>query len=149
MRSLIGCTLGFFVCATLIGSVSAQKEIRPLSVEDALGQKSFPPYGPISLSPDGKWIAYTLRDSRKRETALGTKYKYFTPTGVGRPSEGCTVWLTNTKNGETLPLAPTQGTSSWGPAWSPDGNYLAFYSASGGGAPLWSGEKAPAKTRQA
>jgi dipeptidyl aminopeptidase/acylaminoacyl peptidase len=135
-------------CIGLVQSVLAQKTVIPLAVEDALSQKVFPAYMPISLSPDAQWIGYTLQNLRNRTTIEGTKYQFFSPTGVSHRCTGGEVWLTNTKTNETVLLDPINATSSWAPVWSPDGNYLAFYSDSGGTAHLWVWEKASRKARQ-
>lgn len=148
MRSPISLTLIFLVCTVLTQSVFAQIKPIPLTVEDALSQKPFPSFMPISLSPDGQWIAYTLHNSRTNETFLGAKYRYFTPSGVYNGSKNCAVWLTNTRTGEAISLGPADGTSSWSPVWSPDGQDLAFYSDSGGIAHLWIWEQASRKARQ-
>src|SRR5262249_1309314 len=50
------------------------------------------------------------------------------------------VWITDTKSGQTTNLTEGKGTS-WSPVWSPDGNYLAFYSDRNGQANLWLWEK--------
>ena len=147
MRKLTSVALIVVAWNLLCQAGFAQAKSVPFPVDEALAQKSFPPFAPISLSPDGQWVAYTLKDLRRRETKEGTKYQYFSPTGVGNPAVGGQVWLTNTKTGENISLAPKNGTSSWAPVWSPDGKYLAFFSDEGGSAHLWVWEKASGKAQ--
>src|SRR5258708_4668678 len=45
---------------------------RPLSAEDALSAEAIA-NGPISLSPDGKWVVYTVQDPKRRRT-FGASY---------------------------------------------------------------------------
>ena len=47
-----------------------QKQLAPLPVKESFKSLNFPGFIPISLSPDGKLVAYTLQDiSRKNQTA--------------------------------------------------------------------------------
>ena len=123
-----------------IGFAGAKKTVsstRPLSVEESLSALAFPFRTPIDLSPDGKWIAYTLQDPRKgRSVSEEERYRYFTETGVPAGQAGCDVWVTNVKTRESRNLTQDKG-DSWGPAWSPDGTKLAFYSDRSGQARLW------------
>src|SRR5262249_22988623 len=60
---------------------------------------------------------------------------------------GCDIWITNTKSGESRNLTKGQGTN-WAPSWSPDGNYLAFFSDRSGTANLWVWERSSGRLRQ-
>ena len=61
-----------------------------------------------ALSPDGRWVAFTVRDTDWVANAFVTQ-----------------IWLADTHGGTPRPL--TQGKkSSNAPAWSPDGRRLAF-----------------------
>ena len=144
---LIATTLIIITQFAFFHSSFAQEKPAPLPVEVALAQKSFPPWGPLSLSPNGQWIAYTLKDLRKREIRQGSRYQYFTPTGVGYPAAGGQVWLTNISTGQNISLKPKTGSSSWAPVWSPNGNYLAYYSDEGGMAHLWIWERETGQAR--
>src|ERR1044072_8520724 len=110
---------------------SAERSLSPEDVESIL---SFPPAAILAVSPDGQFVAYALNDPRRRGEFIGQSL--FTNTGVSLFGTGCDVWLTNTQTGHSENLTKGQG-SSWAPVWSPDGNYLAFYSDRAGSAQLW------------
>ncbi len=113
----------------------------PLAVEEVLAALHLPPETPLDLSPDGKWLAYTLQDDRRKEKPKeGYTHVYFTPTGVNKGILGCDIWVTTTQSGESKNLTEGTGTN-WSPVWSPDGNHLAFYSDRSGAARLWVWEK--------
>lgn len=143
---LIGVTL-FGSCFNSVSmALERQQKREPLPIELALSLRRIG-NSPLGLSPDGQLIAYTLVNPRRRESPKEAKYLYFTPTGVILDSPACDVWITNIKTGETLQISKGIG-SSWGPVWSPDGKYLAFYSDQNGKAQLWIWEKATSRARQ-
>ncbi len=113
----------------------------PLQIEDALSSLSFQHGVPIDLSPDGKWVAYTLKDPCRGEKVDDERYGFFTRSGVRIFEVGCDVWIANTTSGQSKCLTGGKG-SSWGPVWSPDGNYLVFYSDRDRQTRLWLWEKA-------
>lgn len=119
----------------------------PLQIEDALSSLSFAHGVPLDLSPDGEWVAYTLKNPRKTEKPGDERYTFFTRSGVRIVEVGCEVWVTNTTSGELRCLTEDSG-SSWGPVWSPDGNRLIFYSDRDGQAQLWVWEKTVDRLRQ-
>jgi hypothetical protein len=57
---------------------------RPLDLDDVLAQRSFAVRVPTEVSPDGRWVAYTLEDLRRRETPgeLSTARGFFTVKSV-------------------------------------------------------------------
>src|SRR5882724_1692244 len=105
---------------------SAQQRQIPLPVEEALAALHFPFYALIDLSPDGRWVGFTLQDDRRKEQPTdGYARVHFSHTGVPNQVLGCDIWVTNIQTGESKNLTEGKG-SSWGPVWSPDGNDLAF-----------------------
>jgi len=128
--------------------ILAQQRQAPLPVEEVLAALRIHLYTPLDLSPDGRWVAYTLQEGRRKEkTEEGYARVYFTPTGVNKEVLGCDIWITNTQTGESKNLTEGKG-SSWTPVWSPDGNRLAFYSDRSSAARLWVWERSSGKLRQ-
>ncbi len=118
-----------------------------IETEDVLSSLSFSPQTPIDLSPDGEWVAYTVQNPRKKEKTGDERYSFFSRSGMPRLRIGCEVWVTNSISGESRCLTEGKG-NGWGPVWSPNGNYLAFYSDQNGQAQLWVWEKSSDTLRQ-
>src|SRR5438093_11079575 len=102
------------VLATLVTSVGAQK--RAMTVDDYLALKSV---GDPQLSPDGKWVAYTVTENSLKDNR-----------GIAR------IWLADVSSGQVRQLTAGPG-SDRQPRWSPDGRTLAFVSTRESGAQLW------------
>ncbi len=127
----------FLILVFQLVSATAMKPDVPLSVEESLSALAFPFRMPADLSPDGKWIAYTLKDPHKAIPVEEEEHhRYFTETGASGNEVGCDIWVTRVSTRETRNLTEGKG-SSWGPSWSPDGTQLAFYSDRSGQAHLW------------
>jgi dipeptidyl aminopeptidase/acylaminoacyl peptidase len=62
------------------------------------------------IAPDGRWVAYTVRETNWDDNAYDTQ-----------------IWLADTRTGTTRQLTNARK-SSMAPAWSPDGSTLAFIS---------------------
>src|SRR5437588_506220 len=95
-------------------SLAAQK--RALTFDDFIAMKAV---GDPQLSPNGKWVAYTL-----------TEYSLKDNRGTGR------IWLAELGTGQTRRLTEGPG-SDRQPRWSPDGTTLAFVSTRQNGPQLW------------
>jgi dipeptidyl aminopeptidase/acylaminoacyl peptidase len=143
--SLVAVAFGA-LSATLVGA-AAPAPSKPLRIEDALGALSLAGRSPIHLSPDGRWVAYTLEDPRRRTSTGDQRYFYYSRTGAFLEASGCDVWITNTQTGESKNLTASEGTN-WDPVWSPDSRLLAFYSDRSGLAHLWTWERDSGRLRQ-
>ena len=64
--------------------------------------------GSPDISPDGRWVAYTVRQANWDENAYETQ-----------------IWLADTQTAATRQLTNSKKSSN-APAWSPDGSKLAF-----------------------
>jgi dipeptidyl aminopeptidase/acylaminoacyl peptidase len=93
------------IIACLSLAASAQRRIP--TVDDLINVKSL---GGAQISPDGKYVAYTVSETDWKQDAFVTQ-----------------IWLANTATGKTFQL--TRGEKSSGnPQWSPDSQLLSFTS---------------------
>src|SRR5258708_11026495 len=67
------------------------------------------------LSPDGQWVAYTVRTKILKDDKNEQR-----------------LWMVSTRGGDSIALT-AEGVSSSHPRWSPDGKYLAFLSSRNSG----------------
>ncbi|HEY0724388.1 MAG TPA: hypothetical protein VGD41_10445, partial [Pyrinomonadaceae bacterium] len=123
-----------------------ERQLAPLPVQDAIAARTFSTT-PFSLSNDGQWIAYTLQDPKRSQIISDERHRWLTATGTPPPQIGSDVWITNVRTRETRNLTRGKG-NSWAPAWSPDNNYLAFFSDRGGLATLWIWQRSSGTLRQ-
>jgi len=97
--------LALLALMLVVSAAPAQSHIATL--DDLLTLKSI---GGTQISPDGKWVAYTVSYGDFKQDAFVTQ-----------------IWLANSDTGKSLQL--TRGDkSSTNPRWSPDGQWLAFLS---------------------
>src|SRR2546427_12531135 len=94
--------------------LSSQK--RAITIDDYLVLKSV---GNPQLSPDGKWVAYTVTEQSLKDNR-----------GITR------IWLADVASGAVRQLTTGPG-SDRQPRWSPDGRTVAFVSTRENGAQLW------------
>ena len=95
-----------------VAAVSAQNApMAPPRVAPTVDQiLSLKRAGSPEISPDGRWVAYTVRDTNWDDNAYETE-----------------IWLADATGGATRQLTNAKK-SSQSPAWSPDGSKLAFIS---------------------
>jgi dipeptidyl aminopeptidase/acylaminoacyl peptidase len=117
----------------------------PLSIDAALGQSEFQPYAPLLLSPDDRLVAYTLRNPKL--VGQIPVNSWFTSTGTPSTATGARIRITEVQTGRTLAVGD-ETAATWGPSWSPNGRYLAFYSDVGGLARLWVRETTTGRVRR-
>lgn len=88
--------------------VAAQE--RSLTIDDLFEIKNV---GNPQISPEGDWIAYTVRSTDKKKDKSSTR-----------------IWMSPTDGGEALPMTG-KDYSAGSPKWSPDGRYLSFLASKG------------------
>jgi dipeptidyl aminopeptidase/acylaminoacyl peptidase len=116
MKTSLTALLAWLALATSLGARPACAQRRAMTIEDFL---ALPSVGDPQLSPDGKWVAYTV-----------TRYSLKENRGATR------IWLTDVAGGQARQLTAGPG-SDRQPRWSPDGRTLAFVSTRESGAQLW------------
>jgi dipeptidyl aminopeptidase/acylaminoacyl peptidase len=106
--------LGFAVPISAQETVSkpAAATPRPITIDDFFQIRDV---SQPELSPDGQWVAYTVRTKMLKEDKNEQR-----------------LWMVSTHGGDAIPLT-AEGVSSMHPRWSPDGKYISFLSARDGG----------------
>ena len=104
--------MAFVISLSVAGSqVAAQTSKRPITLDDLAKLRSV---GDPQVSPDGKWVAYTVgtvdAEKDRRDTDL---------------------WMASWDGSQQIRLTATSDSSESMPRWSPDGRYLAFLAARG------------------
>lgn len=88
----------------------AQTSKTEFSIDDYFELKNV---GSPVISPDGKWIAYTINETDYEDDSKETR-----------------IWMSPAEGGEALPMT-AEGYSASSPKWSPDGKYLSFMASRG------------------
>jgi len=110
MKQRKGLVLAFliFILVSLLPAVAAGQGGRRIpTIDDLLLVKSA---GGATISPDGKWVAYTVTETDFKQDAYVTQ-----------------IWLADAMTGSLFQLTRGEKSSS-SPDWSPDGKWLAFTS---------------------
>ncbi len=83
---------------------------RPITIDDVLALKSV---GSPQISPDGDWVAYTVRQRDMEEDKSQTR-----------------IWVVSSLGGDPVPMTSVDY-SAGSPRWSPDNKYLSFQASKG------------------
>jgi dipeptidyl aminopeptidase/acylaminoacyl peptidase len=96
----------FVLVALLASCAVAQAQGQAPTIDQLISLKRV---GSPAISPNGQWIAYTVRETKWDDNTYHTE-----------------IWLADVKTGELRQLTNHAKKSSTSPAWSPDGTKLAF-----------------------
>jgi dipeptidyl aminopeptidase/acylaminoacyl peptidase len=116
MKRFVAC---FFITLLTLSAIPAQARQtapKPFTINELIPIRRV---GDPQLSPDGKWVAYTITDTDKAANRRTTQ-----------------IYLVSAKGGEVRQLT-SEKTSSSQPRWSPDGTRLAFISGRDGAPQIW------------
>jgi dipeptidyl aminopeptidase/acylaminoacyl peptidase len=107
MRILVSTCVGLLIVTSVFGQTAK----RSIGLDDLARIKAV---GDPQVSPDGKWVAYTVgtidSEKDKRDTDL---------------------WMVNWEGTQQIRLTSTPDSSESSPRWSPDNKYLAFLTSRG------------------
>ncbi len=110
MKILKYINFGLLALFVLFSSVSGQNAKRAITIDDFFTLKDVKD---PQISPDGKWIAYTVSELDLKEDKSETR-----------------IWMISFSGGDAIPMT-AKGYSAGNPRWSPDGKYLAFLASRG------------------
>ncbi|HMG32586.1 MAG TPA: S9 family peptidase [Blastocatellia bacterium] len=127
MKKVISLLVIFAVTATPLFAKEGQQVVKPFTIEELLKVRRV---ADPQLSPDGRWIAYTITDTDKSANNRSTQ-----------------IYLMSVDGSDSRPLT-TEKASSASPRWSPDGKRLAFVSARDGQSQVWTLDIASRETKK-
>ena len=105
--------VGLLAAALLVPAGAQSQAKRAFTPEDVLRVKDV---GSLALSPDGEWVAYTVRT-----------------TDIAEDRRSADLYMVSWDGATRLQLTHTEKQSEGHPRFSPDGTYLGFIAARGDG----------------
>ena len=119
----------FFAAMLTVAALPAfAQDARLIEPEDLFEIKSV---GSPAISPDGAWVAYTVRSTSLEDDSSETR-----------------IWMASTTDGTVLPMSGP-GSSASNPQWSPDGRLLSFLaSRNEGRTQVWALDRRGGEARQ-
>jgi dipeptidyl aminopeptidase/acylaminoacyl peptidase len=94
------------LAALLLSAAAVQAQDKTPTIDQLISLKRA---GSPAISPDGQWVAYTVRDTNWDDNSYHTE-----------------IWLAEVKTGQLRQLTSNLKKSSTSPAWAPDSSKLAF-----------------------
>src|SRR5690606_17267103 len=105
-------------------------------------------WGIGTLSPDGRWLVYTVREGARLRGRGGADGEQYLPTGLSPDyTAGTNLYLVDTRTGARERITDDTGRYEQ-PVWSPDGARVAFYSDRDGVGRVWVWELATRTMRK-
>src|SRR5262245_50873370 len=84
------CAIPAFAVAQAAAGATGATAMAPLQVRDVLGVREFPDRVQVELTPDGKFVAFALRNPARGAGKDGSAY--FSATGVPRGMRGTDIY---------------------------------------------------------
>lgn len=124
---------------TIEPSKASSQVTAPLSVEEELTRLQVwaNNIAPVTLSPDGKWVAFVARNRSAARFDASDGPIHPLPGGISLLHRGIDVWIARTSTGE-LSRISDGNSANRSPVWSPDGKTLAYVSDRDGKMHVWS-----------